>query len=142
MAEAIAAVIKQREEALANQQTLLSLCKGIQPGAEAPTVQRKTWAEGMAGLSMFMSVCNELGSTLSDEDKALLSTLQHIQGRLAVQTTVVDTEDTDQHMEAEAEGGSNTLRAQEDDASNAKSKRQKQRRQPSSIPKTRSGHGQ
>ena len=113
MAEAIVTVQKQKEEALAVQQTLLSLCKGTQPGEEAPVAQKKSWTEGMAGLSMFMSVIGEMGTSLSTEDKNILIALQNVQSRLsAVQTTVVDTEDEDHQAGTGAEAGAKSLRTE------------------------------
>ncbi len=67
----------------------------------------------MAGLSMFMSVIGEMGTSLSTEDKNILIALQQVQGRLAaVQTTVVDTEDEDHNMGSGPEAGDKSLRSE------------------------------
>jgi hypothetical protein len=107
--EAIASVTKQRDEALAQQQNLLLLCKngGVEPEpatAQLPTVQ-KEWAEGMAGLQSFMAVCQAMESTLSDEDKTLLGTMQVIQNRMAQRTAVSDdAEEPDEDMDDKGGG--------------------------------------
>jgi hypothetical protein len=123
VAEAIAAVTKQKEEALACQQTLLALCKKMPSQEEAPNTQPKKWAEGMAGLSTLMSCCTELGGTLSEEDKALFDSLLKIQGRLAALTTIVDEPDHD--MDMDSESGTKSNRNEGCSVAPAQPKRQK-----------------
>jgi hypothetical protein len=122
VAEAIVAVTKQKEEALASQQTLLSLCKKMQSDKEVHNAQPKKWAEGMAGLSTLMSCCTEMGGTLSAEDQALFNTLLKIQGRLAALTTVVDEPD---HEMDDSDSGAKSSRADGDSEAEAQAKRQK-----------------
>ncbi len=82
----------------------------------------------MAGLSMFMSVVGEMGTSLSIEDKNILMALQQVQGRLAaVQTSVVDTEDEDHNMGSGPEAGAKSLRSEGTEAPADNQKRQKQK---------------
>jgi hypothetical protein len=123
VAEAIVAVTNQKEEALAGQQTLLSLCKKMQNDKEASHTQSNKWAEGMAGLSTILSCCNEMGDTLSAEDKTMFSQLLNIKGRLAAFTKVVDEPDHDMEKD---EAGAKSFRTDEDsDEAAAQAKRQK-----------------
>ncbi len=109
--EAIATIVKQREEALATQQNLLLLCKNGGAPPE-PTVQ-KEWVDGMAGLQAFMSVCQAMEDSLSDEDKALLGTMHTIQNRMAQRTAVEPDGYADEEMEEK--GGAEKSSRQEGD---------------------------
>jgi hypothetical protein len=124
--EAIASVVKQRDEALAQQQNLLLLCKNgeveQEPVSQAPVVQ-KEWAEGMAGLQSFMAVCQAMESSLSDEDKALLGTMQVIQNRMAQRTAVSDDEEEPDESMEDKGGGEKSARP-DDDAGGKQSKKQ------------------
>ncbi len=119
--EAIASVVKQREEALENQQKLLLLCKNGGPPPPEPTVQRE-WVEGMAGLQAFMAVCQAMEASLSDEDKALLGTMQIIQNRMAQRTAVSDDDeggDADESMEQDS-GAAKLARPDDDEGKQPK----------------------
>ncbi len=111
--EAIASVVKQRDEALETQQNLLLLCKN--GGAPPEPGVQKEWVEGMAGLQAFMSVCQAMEGLLSEEDKALLGTMQTIQNRMAQRTAVPE---GSPDVEMEVKGGAEKSSRQEDDAGN------------------------